>query len=149
VGYSIAVVVILAGLWLPVIASTWGAVTVDQLEGAATLVVPAFDLGLLVPLAIFTGLAVYRSLPAGYVLGSIVLVKGGAMALAIAAMLIVEAAVTDELALPPLIVFLVMAGLSAAIGARALRSIDDVPGPEPAGQTATGTSLPSGDTVRA
>lgn len=125
VAYSVAVVVILAGLWLPVIVSTWGAVTVAQLEGSATLVVPAFDLGLLVPLAVFAGLAVHRSLPVGYILGSIVLVKGGAMALAIAAMLLVEASVTDELALPPLVVFLVMAAVSIVVGARALRSLED------------------------
>jgi hypothetical protein len=149
VGYSIAAIVILAGLWLPVITSTWGVETVDQLEGAATLVVPAFDLGLLVPLAVFTALAVYRSLPAGYVLGSVLLVKGGSMALAIAAMLLVEAAVTDELALPPLVVFLVMAGLSAVVGVRALGSIDDAPDPEPAGRTAAETASPPADPVRA
>ena len=126
-GYSTAVVIILAGLWLPVIVSTWGATTVTQLEGAATLVVPAFDLGLLVPLAVFTALAVRHSLPVGYVLGSVLLVKGGAMALAIAAMLAVEWTVTDELALPPLVVFLVVAGVSVIVGARALRSIEDVP----------------------
>ena len=124
IGYSIAVVIILAGLWLPVIASSWGAVTVEHLEGAATLVVPAFDLGLILPLAIFTGLAVYRSLPVGYLLGAVLLVKGGSMALAIAAMLVVEFLVTDQLALPPLVVFLVVAGASVVIGARALRSLE-------------------------
>lgn len=134
VGYSMAVVVILAGLWLPVIVSTWGVVTVDHLEGAATLVVPAFDLGLLVPLAVFTGLAAWRALPVGYVLGSIVLVKGGAMALAIAAMLIVEAAVTEELAVPPLVVFLAMAVISVVIGWRALGSIADTSEPHVAVQ---------------
>ena len=50
-GYSIAVMVILAGLWLPVIAATLGGEVSDQLQGASTLVVPAFDLGLLIPLA--------------------------------------------------------------------------------------------------
>jgi hypothetical protein len=125
VGYSVAVVVLLAGLWLPVIASTWSAVTVAQLEGAATLVVPAFDLGLLLPLAVFAALAVHRSLPVGYVLGSIVLVKGAAMGAAIVAMLSVEAMVTDELALPPLLAFLAMTGIGFAIGARAVRSLGD------------------------
>ena len=147
VGYSLVVVVILAGLWLPVLVGTWGTVTVDQLEGAATLVVPAFDLGLLVPLAIFAAVAVYRSLPVGYLLGSIVLVKGASMGLAIAAMLVVEAVVTDELALPPLLVFLVMAGVGVVIGARALRSLDGAA--EPVGRTASGTALPPGGALRA
>ena len=126
VGYGVAVVVLLLGLWLRVVVNTWGAVTVAQLEGAATLVVPAFDLGLLVPLAVFATLAVHRALPIGYVLGSIVLVKGAAMGAAIVAMLTVEAIVADELALPPLVVFLVMAGVGLVIGARAILSLEDM-----------------------
>ena len=126
VGYSIAVVVILAGLWLPVIAGTLGGEVGDQLQGASTLVVPAFDLGLLVPLAVFTGLAVYRRLAVGYLLGMVILVKGASMALAIAAMLIVEWRVTDELLLPPLVVFAAVAVASVAILIRALRSIEEL-----------------------
>lgn len=123
VGYSIAVVVILGGLWLPVILSTLGGEAGDELQGASTLVVPALDLGLLVPLAIFTGLAVYQRLSLGYLLGMIILVKGGSMALAIAAMLVVEWLITDELLLPPLLVFLAVAAVSVVVSARALRSI--------------------------
>ncbi len=138
VGYSIAVVVILAGLWLPVIAGTLGGEVGDELEGASTLVVPAFDLGLLVPLAILTGIAVYQRLPVGYLLAIIVLVKGASMALAIAAMLVVEWLVTDELVLPPLLVFATVAVVSVAIAARALRSIDGVvPRPASSGRVST------------
>ena len=96
----------------------------DQLQGASTLVVPAFDLGLLIPLAVFTGLAVYRRLAVGYLLGMVILVKGASMALAIAAMLIVEWLVTDELLLPPLLVFAAVALVSVGVAARAIRSID-------------------------
>ncbi len=135
VAYSVAVVIILAGLWLPVVVGTWGVAVVDELQGASTLVVPVFDLGLLVPLAIFTGLAVRSMLPLGYLLASMVLVKGASMALAIASMLIVEADITGELALPPLLVFSVLALVSLALGARALRSIEAVP-PRPALGTA-------------
>ena len=124
VGYSIAVVVILGGLWLPVILGTLGGEVGDELQGASTLVVPALDLGLLVPLAIFTGLAVYQRLAVGYLLGIIILVKGGSMALAISAMLVVEWLVTDELLLLPLLVFASVTVASIVIAARALRSID-------------------------
>ena len=123
VGYSIAVVVILGGLWLPVILSALGGSADDELQGASTLVVPALDLGLLVPLTSCTGLAVYQRLSVGYLLGMIILVKGGSMALAIAAMLVVEWLVTDELLSPPLLVFLAVAGISVVISARALGSI--------------------------
>lgn len=123
VGYSIAVVVILCGLWLPVILSTLGGEAGDELQGASTLVVPALDLGLLVPLAIFTGLAVYQRLSVGYLLGMIILVKGGSMALAITAMLGVEWLVTDELLLPPLLIFSAVAAISLVVSAGALGSI--------------------------
>jgi hypothetical protein len=69
VAYSTLIVVILSGLWLPVLIGTFGAEVTEQLQGASTLVVPAFDLGLLVPLAIFTAIATYRRLPVGYLLG--------------------------------------------------------------------------------
>jgi hypothetical protein len=124
-GYAIAIVVILAGLWLPLIGGTLGGTVTDELEGAATLVVPAFDLGLLVPLAILTAVSVWRRLPVGYLLGMVVLVKGASMALAISAMLLVEWRVTDELLLPPLVVFAAMALASLAIGARALSAIGE------------------------
>lgn len=124
VGYSIAVVVILAGLWLPVIGGTLGGEVNDELLGASTMVVPVFDLGILVPLAIFTGISVYRRLPVGYLLGLIILVKGASMALAIAAMLVVEWQVTDELLLPPLLVFATVAVISVILATRALRSIE-------------------------
>ena len=64
-GYSIAVVVILAGLWLPVILGTLGGDAGEHLEGASTLVVPAFDLGLLLPLGVFTAIAVHPRLAIG------------------------------------------------------------------------------------
>ena len=124
VGFCIAVVVILAGLWLPAIGGTLGGEVADELQGASTMVVPVFDLGLLVPLAVFTGIAIYRRLAIGYLLGMIILVKGASMALAIAAMLVVEWLVTDELLLPPLIVFAAVALVSVALAAQALASID-------------------------
>ena len=130
-GYAVAIVVILLGLWLPVIGGTLGGGVTDELEGASTLVVPAFDLGLLVPLAVFTAIAVWKRAPVGDVLGMLVLVKGASMALAIAAMLVVEWQVTGELLAPPLVIFALMALASVLIGARALQGIDeDAPAPE-------------------
>ncbi len=131
VGYAAFIVIVLLGLWLPVIGGTLGGEVTDELEGASTLVVPAFDLGLLLPLALFTAIAVWKRAPVGYLLGMLLLVKGASMALAIAAMLIVEWQVTDELLVPPLIVFVLVALASVLIGARALQGIDEqAPGRE-------------------
>ena len=46
----------------PLIASTFDATSVPQLNGGTTLVVQAFDLGLLVPLGLFTAVTVQRGL---------------------------------------------------------------------------------------
>ena len=123
--YATLIVVILLGLWLPVIAGTLGGEVTDELEGASTLVVPAFDLGLLLPLAIFTAVATWKRLAVGYLLGMLVLVKGASMALAISAMLVVEWMVTDELLVPPLVVFTLMALVSAALIVNGLGSIEE------------------------
>lgn len=126
-GYALIVVLLLLGLWLPVIGGTLGGEVSGELEGATTLVVPAFDLGLLVPLGLFTMIAVMRRLAVGYLLGMVILAKGASMALAISAMLLVEWQVAGELALPPLLIFAAMAILSVVIGARAVMAIDERP----------------------
>jgi hypothetical protein len=116
--YEILVTVLLLGLWLPLIGATLGGQVTDQLEGTSTFVVPAFDLGLLVPLGLFAVVTLWHRLAVGYLLGMVLLVKGTTMALAICAMLLAEWRVTDELALPPLIVFAVMAVLGLVLAAR-------------------------------
>ena len=122
--FAVLVVLVLCGLWLPTILRTLGGEVTDELMGATTLVVPAFDLGLLVPLAVLTALAVHRGLPIGDVLGIIILVKGVAMALAIDAMLLVEWQVSGTLQAPPVILFAGVAVVSLAIGVRAVLSVE-------------------------
>ena len=69
-GLGIFMVVVLSALWLPTV---WRVVVGGEvqglLNGGSTLVVPAFDLGFLVPLGVFTAVAAWRRLPAGYILG--------------------------------------------------------------------------------
>lgn len=136
-GLGVFMVIVLGALWLPTI---W-AVAVDgavqgRLNGGATLVVPAFDLGFLVPLGVFTALAAWRRLPAGYVLATTVVVKAVAMATAIAAMLVVEWLTTGVLAVVPIVLFALTALGSAAIGYRVYASILP-PGVEGAGAGST------------
>ncbi len=84
IGFGIFMAVLLGGMWLPLIVTTFDATSVPQLNGGTTLVVQAFDLGLLVPLGLFTAVAVQRGHVAGYVLSAIVVVKGMAMGAGIA-----------------------------------------------------------------
>lgn len=123
IGLGIFMALLLGGMWLPLIARTFNEVSVPELAGATTLVVQAFDLGFLVPLGVFTAVTVWRRLPVGFVLAPLVVVKATAMASAIAAMLIVEALATGELALPPLLVFAATALVSALIGVRVFSSV--------------------------
>jgi hypothetical protein len=86
-------------------------------------VVQALDLGLLVPLGIFTAVTVARRMPIGYLLASLIVVKAVAMPVAIVAMLVVEALATDELAIAPIAVFAATAAAAAAIGWRVYGSV--------------------------
>jgi hypothetical protein len=68
-----------------------------MLAGETTMVVQALDLGLIVPLLLFTGVTVLRRRPVGYLLSSVLVVKAVAMASAIAAMLVSAALVEGRL----------------------------------------------------
>ena len=144
IGFGIYMAVLLLGLWLPLIGRTIGAVQVPQLEGGVTFVIQAFDLGLLVPLGIFTAATVYRRLPVGFLLASVVVVKGMAMGAGIAAMLLVEAAATGVVQSVPIGIFVVTSLVSALIAWRLYASIEPArltaPAPGPAAPLARPTA---------
>lgn len=143
-GLGIFMVVVLSALWLPTV---WRVVVGGEvqglLNGGSTLVVPAFDLGFLVPLGVFTAVAAWRRLPAGYLLATTVVVKAVAMGAAIAAMLLVEWATTGVLAIVPIALFALTSLVSAAIGYRVYGSIREAPAGEPAGAAVAGASSAS------
>ena len=124
VAFGLYMAVLLGGMWLPLIAGTLTATSVPQLYGGTTLVVQAFDLGVLVPLGLFTAVTVYRRLPVGYLLSAVVIVKGASIALGIAAMLVVEWLTTGEPQLPPIIIFGLTSIAGLAIAVRMYRGID-------------------------
>jgi hypothetical protein len=127
-GLGVFMALLLGAMWLPMVLMNLTATTVDALDGATTLVVQALDLGFLVPLGIFTAVVVWRRAAVGYLLASVVVVKAVAMATAIVAMLLVEAATTGDLMLPPIVIFTVTAVGSAAIGWRVFRSVGGAAG---------------------
>lgn len=121
--FGVFMAVLLAGMWLPLIARSVGQTVVPELDGATTLVVQAFDLGFLVPLGIFTAVTVWRRLPVGYVLAAVVVVKGAAMGAGIAAMVIVEYLVTGVLQIVPIVLFAVVSLVCVALAVRVYGSI--------------------------
>lgn len=124
VALGLFMALLLVGMWLPLIGRTFGSDVVAELYGGTTLVVQAFDLGILVPLGMFTAIAVYRRLPIGYLLASVVVVKAIAMATAIVAMLIVESDATGVVDLPPIAMFASIALVSAGLAVRVYSSIE-------------------------
>lgn len=118
---------VLLFMWLARILSALSGQLEGVLDGQTTLVVQALDLGLIVPLALFTGIAAWRGSAAGYLLSAVVAVKAFAMAAAICAMLLSAWAYEGTLEVVPLAIFAAAAGASAWLGARIYRSMLPAP----------------------
>lgn len=131
---SFAVATLLLVMWLGRIIPALGGDIGGVLLGQTTLVVQALDLGLIVPLALFTGVMAWGGRAVGYLLASTVVVKAVAMALAICAMLLMAWVYEGRLEVPPLLIFGAVAVVSGWLGLRMYRSIRpiaDSPEPEP------------------
>ena len=117
---------LLALLWLGRILPTLLAGSVPfGLESYSTLFVQAGDLGLVVPLAIVSGVLLLRRRPVGYLLASVLLVKGATHGLALMAMIFSLAAAGVAIA-PLEAVFFVTVALICCVGTFHL--IRSVPG---------------------
>jgi hypothetical protein len=117
-----AMALLLTVLWAGRIATGLGA-AVPVLEGETTMTVQVLDLGLVVPLSLLLAVAVWRGSPGAMVAGAAFLVTFVTMSLAIASMLVSAWIVTGELALPPIVTFVVAAGCGLVLARRIDRSI--------------------------
>lgn len=114
-------------MWLERILTALSGQIQGILQGQTTLVVQALDLGLIVPLALFTGVAAWRDSAIGYLLSSIVVVKAVAMAAAICAMLLSAWAYEGRLKVVPLVIFAAVAGVAVWLALRMYRSLLPTP----------------------
>lgn len=119
---------LLVVMWLGRIIPALGGDIQGVLDGQTTLVVQALDLGLIVPLALFTGVTAWRGKAVGYLLSSAVVVKAFAMAAAICAMLLSAWAYEGTLEIPPLIIFGGGAAATLWLGVRMYGSVRPVSG---------------------
>ena len=88
-GFSIFLGVIIALMWLGRIQpSLVSGVPPLGLEHYTTLIIQALDLGFIVPAALVAGVLVIRRKPFGYLLASVIIIKGITLLTAISAMLI-------------------------------------------------------------
>jgi hypothetical protein len=89
IGFGALLTLLWLGRIVPALVS--GAVPFG-LDSYSTLFVQAGDLGLVVPLALLTGILLLRQRPVGYLLAGVVLVKGATLGLALIAMMLSMAA---------------------------------------------------------
>lgn len=120
---SFLVAALLVVMWLSRILSALNGDIQGVLDGQTTLVVQALDLGLIVPLALFTAVTAWRGSAVGYLLCSTVVVKAFAMATAICAMVLSAWVFEGTLELVPLAIFATAAGAAVWLGIRMYRSV--------------------------
>jgi hypothetical protein len=107
---------LLVGMWVTRILAELGNEQGAKLFGMTTMAVQALDLGIVVPMTLFTAVLAWRRRPSGYLLCSVVVVKSFAMAAAICAMLLSAWVAEGALELPPLLIFAAAAIASAWLG---------------------------------
>jgi hypothetical protein len=118
----------LALLWLglivpPLLAGT----TPLALESYTTLVIQAMDLGFIMPTALLAGVLLLRRAAFGYLLSSVVLVKGFTMGAALLAMNIGQVLAGVQVEPIVTVAFTVIALVDMALTILLLRSISEVP----------------------
>jgi len=88
-GFQIFFAIALFLLWMKKIIPTITNGTVPEgLEHYTTLVIQGLDLGFLVPIALLSGLMIIKRKPLGYLLSSVIIMKGFTMGAALTAMII-------------------------------------------------------------
>lgn len=92
-------------------------------EGGDKLVIQALDLGIIAPLAIASGVLLWRNHRAGYLLSSLVLIKGATLALAVLAMAVFMVQADEYVNTIQIIVFAVFLVGSLAALAYFLRAL--------------------------
>jgi len=116
--FSIFVAVVITAMWLGRIIPAMQGEIQGVLLGQTTLVVQALDLGIIVPLALFTGFMSLRHRPVSLVLAPVFVVKGAALAAAISAMLVSAWLTEGTLEVVPFLFFLVLFLISVWLGIR-------------------------------
>jgi len=123
-GFCIAIGLLLVVMWAGRIAAAHRGGPEGALLGQTTHVVQAMDLGLIVPLALYTaGLTLSRR-PLGFLLAPALMVKAVTMALAICAMLVLAWRAEGAFETVPFAIFACAAGASCWLALSSFRSID-------------------------
>lgn len=127
-GFNLFVGAILALLWLGLIVPPLlGGRVPAVLESYTTLVIQAMDLGLVMPAAALAGILLLRRSAFGYLLSSVVLVKGFTMGAALLAMTAAQVLVGVQVDPVMAVAFAVLALVDMALTVVMLRGINEGP----------------------
>jgi hypothetical protein len=95
------------------------------LESYTTLIIQALDLGVVMPIAFLSGILLWKKSPWGYLLSSIVLIKGVTLALAVSAMAVNMIRVGVQVSAGELIMFPSIAIISGGMTVSLLRNVTE------------------------
>ncbi|HMA97241.1 MAG TPA: hypothetical protein VKP30_31365, partial [Polyangiaceae bacterium] len=120
--YALGAFLLLA--WLGrIVPSLLANVPPEGIESYTTLIIQALDLGLVIPVALLAGLLLWRKQPWGYLLASVVLVKGLTLSLAVSAMVVNMVRTGVTVSVVEAVVFPTIALIDLGLTVALLRSI--------------------------
>ena len=124
-GLMFVVAAFLSLAWIGRIVSPLLQNQTPALENTTTLVIQAMDLGLIVPLAVLSGIMLLKRSPWGYLLSSVTLLKGATLGLGVSVMSISMARIGVPESLAIMVPFLVITLLNLIMAVVLLRYIDE------------------------
>ena len=95
------------------------------LESYTTLIIQALDLGLVVPAAFLSGILLWKKHAWGYLLSSIILIKGATLALAVSAMAVNMIRIGVEVSIGETLMFPLIALAAIIMMIKLLKSVPD------------------------
>ncbi|MDF2612264.1 MAG: hypothetical protein K0S71_50 [Clostridia bacterium] len=105
-GFQIFIAFTIGMLWLGKIApSIFEGAVPGGLEHYTTLVIQGMDLGIVVPAALLSGILLIKRKPFGYLLSSVIIIKGITMLTAISAMIINQAVHSVKMSTAEIVIF--------------------------------------------
>jgi len=105
-GFLFSIAAAIGLMWLKIIVSPiLAGIVPEQLEHYTTMPIQALDLGFIVPASVLAGLLILKRKPLGYLLSSVLIIKGITLLTAITAMIIGQAAAGIKVDLATMIIF--------------------------------------------
>lgn len=147
-GFALFVGAVVALMWLGrIVPALMSGATPFGLESYTTLVIQVLDLGIMVPVAFVGGMLLLKKAPFGYLLSSIVLVKGFSLGAAVSAMGLMQVLAGVQVSVVEAAVFPLFTVVDTAFAVLMFKSLQEAPmeiSPPHLEPTRTGTRTGAG-----